>query len=65
MFALGDPCALEDLFKRAGFLNVSVRALAAQRRFHSTADAIQTMKNSAVDLRELMSRLNDADCEMA
>jgi hypothetical protein len=65
MFALGDPRALEDLFKRAGFLNVSVRALAIQRRFHSVADAIQTMKNLAVDLRELMSRLNDGDRELA
>ena len=65
MFALGDPRVLEDLFKRAGFLNVSVRVLAIQRRFHSVADAIQTMKNLAVDLRELMSRLNDDDRELA
>ena len=65
MFALGDSRALEDLFKRAGFLNVSVRALAIQRCFHSVADAIQTMKNMAVDLRELMSRLNDGDRELA
>jgi SAM-dependent methyltransferase len=65
MYALGDPRALEDLFKRARFPNVSVHALAIQRRFHSAADAIQTMKNSAVDLRELMNRLNEADRELA
>jgi hypothetical protein len=29
------------------------------------AEAIQTMKNSAVDLRELMNRLSDADRELA
>jgi ubiquinone/menaquinone biosynthesis C-methylase UbiE len=65
MFALGDPRALEDLYKKAGFLNVSVRALPIQRRFPSAADAIRTMKNSAVDLRELMSRLSAADRELA
>jgi hypothetical protein len=37
MYALGDPHVLEDLFKRVGFLNVSVRALAIQWRFHSAA----------------------------
>ena len=65
MYALGDPRALEDVYRRAGFLNVSVRALTIQRRFPSAADAIRTMKNSAVDLRELMTRLNDAQREMA
>lgn len=65
MYALGDPRALEDVYRRAGFLNMSVRALSIQRRFPSAADAIRTMRNSAVDLRELMSRLNDANRELA
>jgi ubiquinone/menaquinone biosynthesis C-methylase UbiE len=65
MFALGDPRALEDLYKQAGFLNVSVRALPIQRRFPSAANAIRTMRNNAGDLRELMSRLKDADRELA
>jgi len=65
MYALGDPRALEDLYSKAGFLNVSVRPFSIQRRFPSVADAIQTMKNSAVDLRELMSRLSDSDRELA
>jgi hypothetical protein len=65
MYALGDPRALENVYGQAGFLNASVRALSIQRRFPSVADAIRTMKNSAVDLRELMSRLNDADREQA
>jgi ubiquinone/menaquinone biosynthesis C-methylase UbiE len=65
MFALGNAGALEELYRKAGFLNVSVRAVPIQRRFPSTADAILTMKNSSVDLRELMSRLSDADRELA
>lgn len=65
MYALGDPRALEDIYRRAGFLNASVRALSIQRRFPSAADAIRTMRNSAVDLRELMNRLNDANRELA
>jgi SAM-dependent methyltransferase len=65
MYALGDPGALEDVYSRAGFLNVSVQKLPIQRRFPSAADAIRTMRNSAGDLRELMSRLNDANRELA
>jgi SAM-dependent methyltransferase len=65
MFALGDPLALEDLYKQAGFLNVLVRALPIQRHFPSAADAIRHMRSSSLDLRELMSRLNDTDRELA
>jgi ubiquinone/menaquinone biosynthesis C-methylase UbiE len=65
MFALGDPRALEDLYKQAGFLNVLVRALPIQRRFSSAAEGIRTMRNNVGDLRELMSRLNEADRELA
>jgi ubiquinone/menaquinone biosynthesis C-methylase UbiE len=65
MYALGEPGALEDVYKRAGFLHVSVHAVPVQRRFASTAEAIGRMRNSAGDLRELMSRLNDADRELA
>lgn len=65
MYALGDPRALEDLYSKTGFVEVSVRALPIQRRFPSVADAIRTMKNSAVDLRELMTRLSDAGRELA
>jgi hypothetical protein len=65
MYALGNPGALEDLYRRAGFLNASVHAVPLPRRFPSAADAIRSMRNSAGDLRELMSRLNDADRELA
>lgn len=65
MYALGDPGALEDVYERAGFLNVSVHAVPIQRRFASTAEAIGRMRNSAGDLRELVSRLNEAERERA
>jgi ubiquinone/menaquinone biosynthesis C-methylase UbiE len=65
MFALGDPRALEDVYKRVGFLTVSVNAVPIQRRFASAAEAIRTMRNSAGDIRELMSRLNETERERA
>jgi SAM-dependent methyltransferase len=65
MFALGGPGILDDTFNRAGFVDVSVRAVPIQRRSPSAADSIRSMRNSAGDLRELMSRLNDADRELA
>jgi SAM-dependent methyltransferase len=65
MFALGDPGALEDLYRRAGFLNVSVHTVPVQRRFPSAADAIRRMRNGAGDMRELMNRLNETERERA
>ena len=65
MYALGDPGVLEDVYSRAGFLNVSAHAVPIQRRLPSAADAIRSMKNSASDVSELMSRLNDADRKLA
>ncbi len=65
MYALGDPGVLEDVYSRAGFLNVSVHPVPIQRRLPSAADAIRSMRNSASDVSELMSRLNDADRELA
>jgi SAM-dependent methyltransferase len=65
MFALGDPRALEDVYKRAGFLTVSVNAVPIQRHFASAVQAIGRMRNSAGDIRELMSRLNETERERA
>jgi SAM-dependent methyltransferase len=65
MYALGDPGALDDLYRRAGFLNVSIHTAPIPRRFPSAADAIRNMRNIAGDLRELMSRLNEAESERA
>ena len=65
MYALGDPGVLEDVYSRVGFLNVSVQAVPIQRRLPSAADAVRSMRNSASDVSELMSRLNEAERELA
>jgi ubiquinone/menaquinone biosynthesis C-methylase UbiE len=65
MYALGDPGVLEDVYSRSGFLNVSAHAVPIQRRLPSAADAVRSMRNSASNVSELMSRLNDADRELA
>jgi ubiquinone/menaquinone biosynthesis C-methylase UbiE len=65
MFALGEPGALEEVYRRADFLNVLVRAVQIQRRSSSAAAAVENMRKSAGDNRELMNRLNEADRERA
>ena len=60
-----DPGALEDVYKRAGILNVPVHTVAIQRRFASSADAIHNRQNSVGDTRELMNRLTKAQRERA
>ena len=61
MFALGEPGALEEVYRRGDFLNVSVRAVPIQRRLPSAAAAVENMRKGAGDTRELMNRLNEAD----
>ena len=63
MFALGEPGALEEVYRRGDFLNVSVRAIPIQRRLTSAAAAVENMKKGAGDTRELVNRLNEADRE--
>jgi hypothetical protein len=65
MYALGDPRVLEDVYSRAGFLNVSVHAVPIQRRLQSAAAAVENMRKGAGDIRELMNRLNETDRERA
>jgi ubiquinone/menaquinone biosynthesis C-methylase UbiE len=65
MYALGEPGALEEVYRKADFLNVSVRAVLIQRRLPSAAAAVETMRKGAGDTRELMNRLNEADRERA
>jgi SAM-dependent methyltransferase len=66
MYALGDPGALDNLYRRVGFLNVSVHTAPIPRRVPSAADAVANMKKAtAGDLRELMNRLNEAGRELA
>ena len=64
-YALGELGALEEVYRRADFLNVSVRAVPIQRRLASAAAAVENMRKGAGDSRELMNRLNEADRERA
>jgi len=65
MFALGEPGALEEVYSRGDFLNVSVRAVLIQRRSPSAVAAVGNMRKGAGDAWEIMNRLNEADRERA
>ena len=65
MFALGGPGVLEELYRSAGFQNVSVHAAPIPRGFPSAAAAVGNMRKAAGDLKELMTPLNEADREQA
>jgi SAM-dependent methyltransferase len=65
MFALGEPGALEEVYTRGDFLNVSVRAVLIQRRSPSAVTAVGNMRKGAGDAWEIMNRLNEADRERA
>jgi hypothetical protein len=65
MFALGDPGALEDVYRRAGLLDLSVQELSIKRHFSSAADTVKNMRKGAGDLKELMNQLSEADRELA
>lgn len=65
MYALGNLGTLEDFYRQAGFLNVSVHAAPIPRRFQSAAAAVGNMRKGAGDIKEFMSRLNEADREQA
>jgi SAM-dependent methyltransferase len=65
MYGLGELGALEEVYRRGDFHNVSVRAVPIQRRLASAAAAIENMRKGAGDHRELMNRLNEADRERA
>jgi len=65
MYALGDPGALENVYGRAGFMNVSTHTVSIRRRFSSAADAVENRRKGAGDLKELMNRLSEADRELA
>ena len=60
-FALGAPGAVENAYAKAGFRVVRVLSVSTTRRFASTEEAIQTMKDTSVRLRQLMDGLSDAE----
>lgn len=65
-FALGDPGLLEQAYRQAGFLDVSVRPIATLRRAPSTAEAMSDLRETPPPLlRELMARLSDAERDQA
>ena len=61
MFALSGPGMLEECYQKAGFRDVTVRAVSVQRHFPSTAEAIKAMKGSFPRLQVLLNKLSDAD----
>jgi hypothetical protein len=65
MFALGAPGVLEELYREAGFQNVSVHAAPIPRGFSSAAAAVGNMRKAAGDLKELVTQLNEVDQERA
>jgi ubiquinone/menaquinone biosynthesis C-methylase UbiE len=46
LFALSGQGVLEECYTKAGFRDVAVRTFSVQRRFPSTAEAIEAMKDS-------------------
>ena len=65
MFTLGEPGALEEVYRRADFRNLSVRVVPILRRLPSAAAAVENMRKGAGDLKELITQLNEADRERA
>jgi len=65
MFALSGQGVLEDCYTKAGFRDVTVRAVAVQRHFPSTVEAIEAMKGSFPRLQTLLTKLGDADRVLA
>jgi ubiquinone/menaquinone biosynthesis C-methylase UbiE len=65
LFVLSGPGVLEDSYKKAGFRDVVVRAARVQRHFPSVAEAVSAMKDSFPRLQTLLTKLSDADRELA
>jgi ubiquinone/menaquinone biosynthesis C-methylase UbiE len=65
LFALSGQGVLEECYTNAGFRDVAVRVFSVQRRFPSTAEAVSAMKESFPRLQTLLTKLSDADRELA
>ena len=63
MYAVGTSALRTAVCHRAGFGVVSTHAVPIPRRFPSVAAATDTLRNSAGDLREVMSRVHESDRE--
>jgi hypothetical protein len=63
LFTLGEPSLLEGVFSEAGFVEIVIHVVSLQRRFASTTEAIQSVKNPV--LQQLIAKLSDAEREQA
>jgi SAM-dependent methyltransferase len=64
-FSLGGPGVLEDLYARAGFVDVEARRVAAPVRMESAAECVRFERQSFGALHQMMSGLNEAEREDA
>jgi ubiquinone/menaquinone biosynthesis C-methylase UbiE len=65
MFALGEPAVLHAAYERAGFREVAIQAVAAERRFASLAVAMQNCRDVLPEIRQLMAHLSTAERDAA
>ena len=64
-FSLGNPGALEDVFKRAGFANPEVRAVPALHRAASAAEYVKVAREAFGGFNAMMAHLSPLACEAA
>jgi SAM-dependent methyltransferase len=64
-FSLGDPGALADLFRRAGFANPEVRAVPAPHRAASAAEYVRVAREAFGGFNAMMAHLTPQACEAA
>lgn len=65
-FALAQPGILEDVYRRAGFAEVTVQAVNIPRRFRSMDDTLRALKDfSPFFLRDLLAKLSDRERKSA
>ena len=64
LFSLGETGVLENIFREGGLRDVTIRAQSHRRRFASTAEVIQRLKETAF-LRGPIEKLGEAEREQA
>ncbi len=64
-FSLGDPQRLEGLFRASGLRDVEVHRAPSMRRYASAGEALRSMQEASLHIRELMARLTEAQREQA
>ena len=65
LFALGDPVALEAVYRDAGFRDVTVEAVPVQRRFPSLAVAMQNIRDLLPEIPQLLIQATETEREAA